>query len=306
MKFTPSINRPVRDLRFKVARKLSHFVLHHYHKGVGARWLLNKICHWLIPQVDKSICPTIYDVNLLIDDFSDHIERSIYYLGTYEAGTISVLKKFLHLGDVFLDVGAHIGLFSCIVARLVGDSGIVYAVEPNAEAYDKLRENIRVNKLQNVCALNVALGAEEGEARIFSDKDKSTASLICPENIRLGKQDQIHVTTVDKLIENGTICVPTFMKVDVEGFELEVLKGARNLLSSSKAPMLCVEYEQQRGNTYEIYKFLESMNDYSFYKLKYGKEIPSKLVRISGEPRPQNYDNIFCFLVKHMKNEKVG
>ena len=286
-------------MKFKVARKLSHFVLHHYHKGVGARWLLNKICYWLLSPVDNPIiCPTIYDVDLLIDDFSDHIERSIYYLGTYEAGTISVLKKFLHPGDVFLDVGAHIGLFSCVVARFVG---FVYAVEPHPEAYSKLRENIRINKLQNVCALNIALGEEEGEACIFSDKDKSTASLICPENIRgeLGKQT--HVMTIDMLIENGTIRAPTFMKVDVEGFELEVLKGARNLLSSSKAPMLCVEYEQQRGNTHEIYKFLESVNNYSFYKLKYSKEIPSKLVKISGKPRLQSYDNIFCLLDEHIK-----
>lgn len=294
-------------MKFKVARKLSHFVLHHYHKGVGARWLLNKICHLLISPVDNPIiCPTIYDVDLLIDDFSDHIERSIYYLGTYEAGTISVLEKFLHPGDVFLDVGAHIGLFSCVAARFVGDSGFVYAVEPHPEAYDKLRENTRVNKLQNVCAVNVALGAEEGEAHIFSDKDKATASLIHPENIHRGLGKQIHVTTIDTLIENGMIRVPTFMKVDVEGFELEVLKGARDLLSSSKAPIICVEYEQQRGNTYKIYKFLESVNDYSFYKLKYGRGIPSKLVRISGEPRLQSYDNIFCFLVKHMKNKKVG
>jgi len=288
------------NARFKVARRLSYFVLHHYHKGLGARWLLDRLCHWLVPSAyDSTICSTIYNVNLKVD-FSDHIASSIYYLGAYEAGTVSVLKHFLHYGDLFLDVGAHIGFISCVVARFVGDSGFVYAVEPNPETYKILRENIRINNLENISALEVALGAEVGKARIYNNADKAVASLIRPKDFNEESGKKVTVTTIDTLMENRITRIPTLIKIDVEGFELEVLKGARNLLSSPEAPMLCVEYEQNRGNRSEIYKFITSINNYSLYRLKHGKSIPSKLVRISKKHQLQNYDNIFCFLDKHL------
>lgn len=293
------------DGRFKVARRLSHFLLHHYYRGLGTRWLLDRLCHWLVPPADDStICSTIYNVNLKVD-LSDHIASSIYYLGAYEAGTVSVLKRFLHHGDLFLDVGAHIGFISCVVARFVGDSGFVYAVEPNPETFRILRENIRINSLENVGALEVALGAEVGKARIYENADKAVASLIRPKDFSEDSGEKIVVTTIDTLIENGIIRIPTFIKIDVEGFELEVLKGARKLLSSPEAPILCVEFEQNRGNRSDIYKFITSVNDYFLYRLKYGKSIPSRLIGISEENQLQNYDNIFCFLDKHSEKTHI-
>jgi len=256
------------------------------------------------PANDSTICSTIYNVNLKVDP-SDHIASSIYYLGAYEAGTVSILKRFLHRGDLFLDVGAHIGFISCVVARFVGDSGFVYAVEPNPETFRILRENIRINDLKNIGALEVALGAEVGRARIYKNANKAVASLIRPKDFNEDSGEKVTVTTIDTLIENGITRIPTLVKIDVEGFELEVLKGARRLLSSPEAPMLCVEFEQNRGNRSEIYKFITTINRYFLYRLKYGKSIPSRLVGISEENRLQNYDNIFCFLDKHLDKAHI-
>lgn len=158
-----------------------------------------------------------------------------------------------------------------------------------------------MNKLKNVKALNIALGSKVSEARIYDNLDinRGAASLIRPKNVNSDLGKKVKVTTIDMLIENGQISVPTLIKIDVEGFELEVLKGAQKLLRSQQAPILCVEYSslhpQFGGRTIDIYRFIKQINDYSVYKLQYGKEVPSKLVRVRREHELPNHDNIFCF-----------
>jgi FkbM family methyltransferase len=296
---------PLDNIRFQVSRKVSYFLLHLCDlKGAG--YLRKKLCSWLVaPPNGSTICPTLFGVDILVDPL-DWIGKSIYYYGEYEAGTRSVLKDFLHTGDVFLDVGAYIGFHACVVAKFVGESGLVYAIEPNPEIYKILLTNIHINKLTNVSPLKIALGAEDSETRIYGyDRtNRGAASLIRPQDINEESGKLVRVTTVDKLIENGQLRVPNLIKIDVEGFELEVLKGAKTLLEGSQAPMLCLEYSrlhpQSRGTTRDIYTFIKSVNDYSLYRLKKGKGVPSELVRISREQELPDHDDVFCFLNGHL------
>ena len=302
--------RSLKNIRFRVSRKLSHFLLYHYFKG--AKYLRNKLCRWLVPAAEGPIiCSTIFDVDMLVDPVLDKgLERSIYYFGEYEAGTLSVLRNFLHKGDVFLDVGANIGFLSCVVARFVGNGGWVYAVEPHPEIYRILKENIRINKLKNVRCLNIALGAKVSHARIYDNPsvNRGSASLIRPQGVIEESGKEVKVTAIDTLLENKQLRTPTLIKIDVEGFELEVLKGAKTLLEGSQAPMLCVEYSnlhpQSKGSTLDIHRFIKSVNNYSVYKLQHGKGIPSKLIKISEEHELPYHDNIFCFLDKHLNKLK--
>jgi len=257
----------------------------------------------LVPSpVGPTVCSTIFGVDMLVDPvFDKGLERSIYYFGEYEAGILSVLRNLLRKGDVFLDAGANIGFLSCIAAHFVGNSGLVYAVEPHPEIYRMLKYNIHINKLRNVRPLNIALGAEVSKARIYDNFsiNRGSASLIRPEGASEELGEEVEVTTIDTLIKNKQLRIPTLIKIDVEGFELEILKGAKTLLSGSQAPMLCVEYSdlhpQHGGITRDIYRFIKSVNNYSFYKLRHGKGIPSELVKISEEQELPYHDNIFCF-----------
>jgi len=303
------------NLRFYAARKFSHLLLYHRFKGAG--YLRNKLCHWLVPPANgPTVCPTLFNIDVLVDPVLDRgLERFIYYFGEYEAGTLSVLRNFLATGDVFLDVGANIGFLSCAAAHFVGESGHVYAVEPHPETYRILESNIARNKSKNISAFNIALGVEVSEARIYDNLDESrgSASLIRPKDGSEEAGKKVKVTTVDALLKVGQICPPSLMKVDVEGFELEVLLGAKALLSSSEAPALCVEFsnlhpQYKERSARDLYEFISSVNNYAFFKLKYGKGIPSELIMISEEEQLPRHDNVFCFLNRHLKagqGEKV-
>jgi FkbM family methyltransferase len=199
-------------------------------------------------------------------------------------------------------VGANIGSISCVASFFVGQRGHVYSIEPHPETYKFLEHNISINKQKNISALNIALGAEISTAWIYDKPNigRGAASLIPPGNANEKSRKQVYVTTIDILIETKQLPVPAVIKIDVEGFELQVLRGAEKLLRSMKAPMLCVEYStllpQFGGDTREIYTFIKSVNNYSCYKLTHSKEIPSELVKISDEKQLPRHDNIFCFL----------
>ena len=115
----------------------------------------------------------------------------------------------------------------------------------------------------------------------------------------------VTITKVDELIKTGTIRTPKIIKIDVEGMELKVLEGSRTLLSSRESPMLCVEFSDLQSNEYEdllkMYKFIKSINEYSCFKLTYGKSMPSRLMKISGEKDLPHHDNVFCLTNKHRK-----
>jgi len=271
--------------------------------------LRKKLCSRLVPPTDGPIiCSTLFDIDILVDPVIDKgLERQIYYFGEYEAGTISVLSKFLHQDDTFLDVGANIGFISLVAASFIGENGLVYAFEPHPETYKILEENIRLNSFKNICSMNIALGAEVSEAKIYDNLDgnRGSSSLIRPEGASKKNGKKIEIVTIDKLIEEYNLHIPSIIKIDVEGFELEVLKGAKALLSSLHAPALCVEFSEfysiSDGGMRDLYNLIKATNDYFFFKLEYGKGIPSELVRISNEKELPLHDNVFCFLHKHLQ-----
>lgn len=94
------------------------------------------------------------------------------------------------------------------------------------------------------------------------------------------------------------------LKIDVEGWELEVFKGSKNLLSGENAPIVCVEYTEEHptynGSSIDIYNFILTINRYKIFRLQKSKEVSSKLVQIKSIRDLPKYDNLFCFLEKDL------
>lgn len=301
---------PFKCFCLKFSRIISYFLLYKCIKVKGTNLLRNLFCKFLVPSPANTpiVCPTLFGVDVLVDPIKGKgPENSLYYFGEYESGTLHVFRKFLREDDIVLDVGAHIGFITLVIASFVGKNGLVYAIEPHPETYQILKDNIRLNQFENVHPMNIALGSEVSEARIYENFDinRGAASLVCPPNVDKKSGRQIKVTKIDTLIQKGQIQLPKLIKIDVEGFELEVLKGARILLSSLQAPALCVEFSSLHstyaGSVCDIYNFIKNINGYFFFKLKLGKGVPSKLIRINDEKELPYHDNVFCFLKKHLK-----
>lgn len=294
------LTNKINHIRLKIARRLSHFFLSHYFKG--GLFLRKHLCRLLIPPANGRVKTSLLSgLNILLNPAVDDLDKYIYYFGEYESGTLEILKKILHQGHVFLDVGANIGYISLTAAKFVGEKGLVYAIEPNPDTWEILKENINLNKYKNIYSFNLALGSKEFETQIFTNSRNRGLTTLFPQyNVRDKLDIQIKVSTIDVLIDSGQVKTPALIKIDVEGYELEVLKGATKLLSSPQAPALCIEFSRMHpmfgGDVLDIYYFIRNVNNYSIFKLKRGKGIPSKLVRILKESDLPYHDNIFCFL----------
>lgn len=212
------------------------------------------------------ICPTVYGFYLRINPSLDSYQRTIFETGTYEPGTLALFEVVLRPDDIVLDVGANIGLMSLTAAKLVGPDGAVYAFEPHPEMYSKLLGNIELNNVDQIVPVNVALGCNPGIRQIYSRPDVNigASSLVSASgSVPAGFAS---VATLDQFMEAARLDRVRLAKIDVEGFEYEVLKGAEITLTSGKIDILCIEFDDEMPrNSAEI-----SMADIHSYVLESG------------------------------------
>lgn len=138
------------------------------------------------------------------------------------------------------------------------------------------------------------------------DINRGAASLIKPHQRILKEGIEVLVQTLDEFIIKNNVSNIRMVKIDVEGWELEVLKGSNYLLSDANAPIICIEYSKlhpiQNGQLLDIYRHILNVNKYKIYKLRKGKGNISKLIRITDVIDLPQHDNLFCFLPNHLKD----
>jgi FkbM family methyltransferase len=167
------------------------------------------------------------------------------FFSRYEAPVGKSIKAHLRTGDTFWDIGAHIGWFSLLASKLVGSKGKIFSFEPSPEVFELLSINTR--SLTSIRAIQCAVGNVDGSATFVAQGASTSASLledITRINQHYAPQTPLRKVAVD-IRRTDTLVAelefkPCLAKIDVEGFELEVLKGASTLLSSSR-PTLIVE-----------------------------------------------------------------
>jgi FkbM family methyltransferase len=168
----------------------------------------------------------------------DPRREKFYWSGAYEPSVQRAFVEVLTTGAVCWDIGAHIGFFALLASRLVGSSGHVHALEPMPANRQRLMRNLSLNDVENVSVHDFALSSDSGNALLRSNQSSSTWSLI------EGGDDgvSVPVSTLDALLDE--LAAPDLVKIDVEGAEVDVLRGGRRLLIESR-PRLIVEYSSE-------------------------------------------------------------
>lgn len=248
---------------------------------------------------------TLQGFRILVDPTEDRgLELALFRQGTYEHGTLSFIRQALRPGDVFLDVGANIGLMSLCAASALRGTGKVLSFEPMKATFETLTRNIQFNGFGNIEAFNLALGAADAHLEMFDSlkSNRGAASLIRPEGAAAGQR--VAIRRLDDVLAERAVERVACVKMDVEGWELEVLKGAQRLLSSPDAPLCILEcsklHAMQGGSVGDLYRFVRGINAYRVFRLSRGKEMPSALVEIHDEASLPAHDNLFCLLPRHI------
>lgn len=195
-------------------------------------------------------------------------------VGSVSTGEDIVMKRVLMAGDVALDVGAHIGVYTLLLARLVGERGRVYAFEPNPEVLIGLRRTL--GALHNTTLCEYGLSDRERHAVLVVPEDKSMASLADWTNGLGGVTHKVEcdLRRLDDLVSRGQLPPPDFIKCDVEGAEPYVFQGGREMLNRVDAPIIVFEANAQSSRAFgnherRAIEFLGSLRNasYEFYRI---------------------------------------
>jgi FkbM family methyltransferase len=161
-------------------------------------------------------------------DTEDLIQRHLYFFGAWEPAISGWVTRTLRSGDGFIDVGANIGYYSLLASRIVGEQGKVVAVEASPTIHAILVRHVKLNKRDNVRTVNGAASAKRGIVKLF---------LGTPDNIgktstiaREGESINVQALPLFEILGEDEILRARIIKIDVEGAELQVLRGLAPLL----------------------------------------------------------------------------
>lgn len=169
-------------------------------------------------------------------------------------------------GDVIVDGGAFIGLWTLRVAQVSGKSGRIIAVEPNPLAYAQLQNNIRLNNLGNVTTVNKALGDQNGKIDLFTEARGFSATSLFRNHVetfvpKTGVTSvKCEMTTIDDLVSDYDVKQVDILKIDVEGAELAVLHGASKSFEKKIIHKIVVEVHEDICSKQSIIDYLVSNN----------------------------------------------
>jgi FkbM family methyltransferase len=186
------------------------------------------------------------------------------YYGRFCPEILQVLQQFVRPGDTVLDIGAQLGYFSLHAARLVSPTGRVYCFEPDPRSFARLEHAIRLSRIDWIKSFQTALSAREGTMDFYLSPTLGWSTGVKNSHLEDLQQVSVRTSPLDLLVSQGEI--PSRMrlvKIDVEGFEMEVLRGMRNVLATSR-PILVLEINVQMLHAQgtspsEIVRFLESL-----------------------------------------------
>jgi FkbM family methyltransferase len=170
----------------------------------------------------------------MLADLSTPFGLQLYRYGIWDE-SLGALTRILKPGDTFVDCGANQGLFTVVAAALVGSAGSVIAFEPVLRSAERLRDNVELNGFQNVEIVGAALADVEGQRPFFvSAGAAGTSSFVLDE----GTEVTVQTTTLDAALGEMPV---RLVKMDVEGAEVAVLRGATKLLASDASWIVEIE-----------------------------------------------------------------
>ena len=211
-------------------------------------------------------CVLDHDIKMYVDPTDPHLLSMIDGKDP-EQEVKEIFLENISPGDVVIDVGSNIGDYTLIASKKVGDSGKVLSFEPLSETFLTLNRNLQLNEITNCMFFQKAVGEKPGLANLYKNNLSGTMGHLDSSlnGKDLIKRDEIEVVTIDDVLTSEHIDTVNMIKIDVEGFEHEVLLGCLQSFKENKIKKILCEvhfkYLESKGKSEEaIYDLLREHN----------------------------------------------
>jgi len=240
------------------------------------------------------------DGRALSVDLSTGMQSTVFFLGEYERAITKIVEGLItkHGCKTFIDAGANFGWYTTLFRKYAGDNGSVHAFEPVPSVHENLRRNYSLMGYpKNVKIHNCALGEEEKEMTInlFKGLPTGHASLSTQ-----GREDAIQfkckMVRLDDYLDQKQVGDVDLIKVDIEGGELGLLKGANGVFKQKTPPIWLMEMALNQTKNFgylpnDLIEYIRHRAHYNFYKID---EIEERLVEIDAFDRNDIGANVIC------------
>lgn len=213
--------------------------------------------------------------DIKINLYKDSILSRLIHDG-FEKEETDYLASILNEGDVFIDIGANIGLFSLIASRIVGDNGLVISFEPSPTTFIRFIENVKLNDLKNIDARNIGLSDKSDKLTFYISENGYDAwdSFAPSQDNKLEKEIKVQVSTLDFELKEINKSLVKLVKIDVEGWEKFVLYGGKDFFINYN-PIVMVEFTEENtfNAGYPVHEIFDIMQDFGYvwYRINDGK-----------------------------------
>jgi FkbM family methyltransferase len=238
---------------------------------------------------DSKLCDALMDQNFEIDEQC-------------------FLRYYLRKGGIFFDIGSNIGIFSLIGANIVGRKGSVYSFEPTPETYFRLKQNIKLNKAKRIFPFNMALSDKSGLQDFLVSNDGYDAwnSFGKPSAGSVFENIKVRTITFDEFLSQQNIEKIDLIKIDVEGWEINVLNGGKNYFNRLTSAAILIEFgdinlSNAGFTSEELYNRLVSFG-YELYTFNCSQQLLTKEFLRPSYP----YCNLIALKQCHKDALKLG
>lgn len=280
----------------KLFKRINQFSKHPLTKknpsGALLRYVKFHLQHLIAPK--PRVYPFVGDTRFIAERGMAGIVGNIY-TGLYEFEEMAFLLHYLQPEDVFLDIGANVGVFSLLASGVCHANS--FAVEPVPTTYEQLIQNIHLNALESkVKCLQMGLSDKSGTLEFSLDKGTMNRVVNNAQN-----SVNVPVQTIDTLIKEYNI-IPRLVKIDVEGFEHPVLQGGENLFSNPSCNVIFIELNGS-GKRYgfhddEVHRYLMSKQ---FIPISYDPFLRS--TEILSSYRKDKFNTIYIKKIDQVKEK---
>lgn len=193
---------------------------------------------WLIPDRYSAYSVAGGKIYLNVRESSMMLERSF---GLYEPEKMQAVRAFLKRGGSFVDVGGNKGDFSLLAAKLAGENGNVVCVEPEPTNLGWIRRSVELNGYKNIQLCNLALSDHDGECTLYLGTKSGFHTLLSGQPDRDKGSLTVKTRTLDNLLRELKVRAVNILKIDVEGAELQVLKGATETIRANPDMVILID-----------------------------------------------------------------
>jgi FkbM family methyltransferase len=226
----------------QIKRKFNNLVLlfSSYSFGEALSIILRKIKFFLLKHIlkKKEVMVKVRDYSMILNTHDEGISRDLYSLRRREEDHHAIITQELKNGDTVLDIGANIGYYVLMEAKIIGSKGKIFAVEPFLDNIELLRKNIALNHIENIVRVyDFAISNTGGEKEFFISKASNLGTLhplVFSHKKKVDFVKSIKVKTVDIAEFLSQIGKVDLMRMDIEGHEVEVFEGLIKLGMDSK------------------------------------------------------------------------